>query len=803
MEELNTAHGLILYKGHKKEKTSDRAYRTISSCPFLAKGLDLYLRDLYQGLWDSCQAPTQYQGTGSSHELASLLVTEVIQHSLYVKNKPVFLLSLDAQSAFDRCLRQILVGELYKTGMPGSAITVIDKRLEHRATVYDWNGELMGPGRDKTGFEQGGINSGDFYKLYNNEQLITGQNSELGVDIGSSTVSNVGQADDVFIAANDIDSLALLVRLTEKYCSKYRVTLVPSKTKILVYHTDSQKHFVHHQKAVSQVTIAGESVKFVTEAEHVGVIRNTAGNLPNILHRITAHKNAMRSVLHTGMAQGHRGNPAASLRVHKLYGTGVLFSGLATLVMSPPEIKIIDHHYQQTIQNLQKLHDKTPRSLVLLMAGSLPGEAILHIKQLTLFSMICHLPSDPLHLHGKYVLLSSPPSARSWFQQILTLCMKYCLSHPHYLLTNTMPKNVFKRKVKSAVIKYWEDTLRHEAASLDSLHLFVPTNCNLQQPHPLWTTAGSNSFECHKSIVLAKMISGRFRTEYLSRHWTSNKEGYCQLETCSEEVGNLEHLLISCPGLEQVRSRMREMILSRTRLLFPLKVFIARIFESPPAIQMQFLLEPLAFNLISHFCELYGQTVLVLVYYCVRTYVYYVFRQKQILLGLWLGDMTIQTKQGKKSLTFRKFAPKSLCNQSNDIPIPGLHCVPDPTSLQPLPRPDLDPRAQMQHNTVATFYPAAVTGVGVGGAGLLGDTGQSAVLDCGGGVVGCGGGGRVTDCCLGSQCDSYSEITHTVVALASPASNTIAGIDELGQVVQLSSSPLIPSFHHHQSSGTQ
>jgi hypothetical protein len=58
-EELNVAHGLILHKGHKKEKTSDRAYRTISSCPFLAKSLDLYLRDLYQEQWDDCQASTQ------------------------------------------------------------------------------------------------------------------------------------------------------------------------------------------------------------------------------------------------------------------------------------------------------------------------------------------------------------------------------------------------------------------------------------------------------------------------------------------------------------------------------------------------------------------------------------------------------------------------------------------------------------------------------------------------------------------------------------------------------------------------
>ena len=41
------------------------------------------------------------------------------------------------------------------------------------------------------------MNSSDYYKLYNNEQLVVAQDSGLGVDIGSGVVSAVGQADDV------------------------------------------------------------------------------------------------------------------------------------------------------------------------------------------------------------------------------------------------------------------------------------------------------------------------------------------------------------------------------------------------------------------------------------------------------------------------------------------------------------------------------------------------------------------------------------------------------------------------------
>ena len=121
LEEVNTALGLILYKGHRKPKNSDRSYRTISTCPFIAKSLDMHIRDQYQHLWDECTAPTQYLDRGSSHELASLLITELIQYSLNVSNQPVYFLILDAQSAYDRCLRQILCTELFMTGVIGSA----------------------------------------------------------------------------------------------------------------------------------------------------------------------------------------------------------------------------------------------------------------------------------------------------------------------------------------------------------------------------------------------------------------------------------------------------------------------------------------------------------------------------------------------------------------------------------------------------------------------------------------------------------------------------------------------------------
>ena len=73
LTEINTVYAMVLFKGHGKDKTSDRSYRTISTCPLVAKALDLYVRDLNLDKWNQDQAPTQFQGEGSSHELAAIL----------------------------------------------------------------------------------------------------------------------------------------------------------------------------------------------------------------------------------------------------------------------------------------------------------------------------------------------------------------------------------------------------------------------------------------------------------------------------------------------------------------------------------------------------------------------------------------------------------------------------------------------------------------------------------------------------------------------------------------------------------
>ena len=148
LNELNDIWAMILYKGHSKDKESDRSYRTISTCPLLAKCLDLYVGQRYFTLWSSVQAPTQFQGSGSSHELASLLLTEAIQHCLFKAKHSIFVLLLDAKSAFDIVIRQNAIVEAFKAGTTDQGLIYINNRMEQRRTFPQWETSLMGPIND-------------------------------------------------------------------------------------------------------------------------------------------------------------------------------------------------------------------------------------------------------------------------------------------------------------------------------------------------------------------------------------------------------------------------------------------------------------------------------------------------------------------------------------------------------------------------------------------------------------------------------------------------------------------------------
>ena len=442
--------------------------------------------------------------------------------------------------------------------MRGNSIQYLNNRLCNRLTFCEWEKTIMGPINDQHGLEQGGCNSSDLYKIYNNDLLKTLQKSKQGVDIGDGlVVSGVGQADDVALLSNDLYKLFNILLLTLNFCKRYNIELCSAKTKLLRISREADIRFI----PLNPININGHAIDFSDQAEHVGIIRSCNGNMPNLVNRFTSHRKALSASLPCGTARSHRANLAACLSIEKLYALPVLMSGLASLVLSSTEINHLDQHYLNTLRRLLKLHEGTPHPFVYFLSGSLPGRAYLHLRQISLFSMISRLQNNPLNIRAKYVLTRLSPTSKSWFTQIRDIFHLYGLPHPLSVLVSPPSKSKFKSLAKSLVTDYWEKKLRQDISALPSLDYFRAEFSSLTSPHPITWTPASNPYEVTKAVVQAKMLSGRYRTAKLTSHWT-NRGSDCQAPGCNGATETLEHILVSCPYYADTRQRLMNLWIS-------------------------------------------------------------------------------------------------------------------------------------------------------------------------------------------------------------------------------------------------
>ena len=182
-------------------------------------------------------------------------------------------------------------------------------------------------------------------------------------------------------------------------------------------------------------------------------------------------------------------NPIAGLRLEQLYGVPVLLSGMGALVLSRKELALINNHHKEAIQNLLRLKPGTPQVVCYFLAGTLPGEALIHLRQFSILSMIIDTKDNILHQHGLNVLTTNP-STRSWFHQIRNLCLLYQLPHPLTLLQGSHTRLSFRVLAKKHVLDYWEKKLKGKAVSLTSLIYFKSDFMSLMKPHPIFSSAG-------------------------------------------------------------------------------------------------------------------------------------------------------------------------------------------------------------------------------------------------------------------------------------------------------------------------
>ena len=246
--------------------------------------------------------------------------------------------------------------------------------------------------------------------------------------------------------------------------------------------------------------------------------------------------------------------------------------------------------------------------------------------------MITRLPNNILNRIAKYILTTSKDSSKSWFIQVKGLLLLYQLPHPLSLLECPISKESAKLLFKSKVVDFWQTKLRNEASRLPSLHYFKPQFMSLSTPHPLWSTCGSNSYEICKAVIQAKMLSGRYRTDQLVRHFSDN-DWSCAI--CPSNVpGDLQHLLLTCSALGDTRARLLRGLTSNSNMSEISKSVINSAFQSIET-ATQLLLDPSVLPTAISINQTQDPSIFNHLFRFSRSWCYSVHKARLKLLGRW------------------------------------------------------------------------------------------------------------------------------------------------------------------------
>ena len=415
--------------------------------------------------------------------------------------------------------------------------------------------------------------------------------------------------------------------------------LVSEKTQLLAF---QNKNFarVNQIDTTDTVHINGVRIPFSNEAEHLGVLRSSHNsNSTSIMHRISAYRKQLFSLLPAGLASHHRCNPAISLKVEKLYCLPVLLSGLNALALNKTDLSLVRTYRKKILARLMKLPDATPEPAVCFLAGTLPTSAYIHLRQLSLFAMVCHQGNNILTRHAENVLLTSSKLSKSWFYYLRDICMMYELPHPLQMLSEPPFKESFKTLCRSKIYEYWHKWLCSSTSSLSSLVYLRAPFLALNVPHPIWTSLDSNPYQAKAAAVQALFLSGRYRSERLHRHWTpNNRGGFCR-QLCCLNLKNIEdeqHILLHCTAYINERRRLKELSTDMVNALPIIKPILdAYLYDNhtDENIKLQFLLDCSTLPLVIVARQTFGVAVLKPLFKFTRTWCLTIHRRRLKLLG--------------------------------------------------------------------------------------------------------------------------------------------------------------------------
>ena len=444
------------------------------------------------------------------------------------------------------------------------------------------------------GNRQGLVRSSGHFKVYINPALLSLNNSRLGFNLGSLCITAVCIADDTYLVSGSPSGLQGALDIISHYARRYQLRFNADKTKIVV--TGSKLDMAFY-KDTKPWTLNGEQVNVVDENEHLGlVVAGCDEEQLNVDKNIVKCRNSVFALLGPAFSFRCLLSPAVQIHLWRTCNLPRLLSGLPALPIRPANLKSLRVFQNKMLRGFLKLSKSSPIPGLYFLLGELPVDGVLHIRTLGLFHNILSNPGLTIHNMVAYILKMCDMNSTTWSNHVQLLCIQYNLPSPLSLLQDrflTVSKLDWNTLVRTKVTAWHERQLRELSVKNSKMrYLNVQLSGLSGRLHPvlhnIFTTQDAKKLRLHLKFLTCDFLCN----ETLSNQKPSISPA-CLL--CKEPVDTIEHILVSCMAMSEVRSRLYPELVNTVLQVQPSCLILQH--TPPPPILAQFILDCSSLNL--------------------------------------------------------------------------------------------------------------------------------------------------------------------------------------------------------------
>ena len=488
--------------------------------------------------------------------MCALMVTEAIAENMDHK-LPTYIAALDTQKAFDVVWRDSLFRRLYQAGI--SDTWPIHKKLLGNTIIKVRLGEdFSRPVCVKQGIGQGRILATFNYKKYINPALHRLSEAGRGVCIGTTHCGCPCCADDLILLANKPEDLQFMLHLAYNYSADERYVIHPNKTTITVMgdpgHTGN-RHTLEWK--LGSMTVS-PSPKFT----HLGIDRYADCLTSDVFiqDRVQLGRRTTYGLMGAGLHGSNGVAPSSCREMYTVYVIPRLIYGLEAMILKPKHYQMLEQYHRTTLRQLLSLPERTATEAPYLLMGIPPIEALLDIKQLSLFGTIANQPESILNQIALRQLATKSFKSNSWFVNIIKICHKYSLPSPHHVIVRPIQRRRWKKLVKDTVLRYWNTKLQTQAREKSTLRFLALNNVNVSTPSQVVSSIDPNTRDVQRGRTKIRMLTGTYLLQYNRAKFNqSEPDPTCLL--CKGAPEDLHHFISICPRLETKRVKLLQPIL--------------------------------------------------------------------------------------------------------------------------------------------------------------------------------------------------------------------------------------------------